>query len=97
MAPVSDREEMAKIARTIGLDSDEAPSIHVVSALFYVVLSPPSAAGAQGLEGACLAAGNPEDKPPPLIQILLGLLLQRVGERFSMLVERRKDQLSRIS
>jgi hypothetical protein len=38
LAPVSDREEMAQICRTIGLDPEEARDIDVVAALFYVVL-----------------------------------------------------------
>ena len=38
-APVSDREEMTKIARTIGLDPDKARNIDVVAALFYAALS----------------------------------------------------------
>ncbi len=38
VAPVSDREEMAKIARTIGLDPEQARNIDVVAGLFYVVL-----------------------------------------------------------
>ena len=38
MTPLSDREEMAKIAQTIGLDPDEARNIDVVAGLFYMVL-----------------------------------------------------------
>ncbi len=37
--PVSDREEMAKIARSIGLDPEQAQNIDVVAALFYAALS----------------------------------------------------------
>lgn len=38
VAPVTDREEMAQIARTIGLDPKDARNIDVVAALFYTVL-----------------------------------------------------------
>src|ERR1041384_5956959 len=38
IAPVTDREEMAQIARTIGLDPKDARNIDVVAALFYTVL-----------------------------------------------------------
>ncbi len=37
--PVADREEMAKIARSIGLDPEQAQNIDVVAALFYAALS----------------------------------------------------------
>ncbi len=39
LAPVADREEMTKIARTIGLDPEQAQNIDVVAALFYAALS----------------------------------------------------------
>ena len=37
--PVADREEMAKIAKSIGLDPEQAQNIDVVAALFYAALS----------------------------------------------------------
>ncbi len=39
LKPVADREEMAKIARTISLDPDQAQKTDVVAALFYAALS----------------------------------------------------------
>ena len=39
LKPVADREEMAKIARSIGLDPEQAQNIDVVAALFYAALS----------------------------------------------------------
>ena len=37
--PVADREEMSKIAKSIGLDPERAQNIDVVAALFYAALS----------------------------------------------------------
>ncbi len=39
LAPVADREEMTKIATSIGLDPEQAQNIDVVAALFYAALS----------------------------------------------------------
>ncbi len=39
LKPVSDREEMSKIAKSIGLDPEQAQNIDVVAALFYAALS----------------------------------------------------------
>ena len=39
LKPVADREEIAKIARSIGLDPEQAQNIDVVAALFYAALS----------------------------------------------------------
>ena len=39
LKPVADREEMIKIAKSIGLDPEEARNIDVVAALFYAALS----------------------------------------------------------
>ena len=39
LKPFADREEMAKIAKSIGLDPEQAQNIDVVAALFYVALS----------------------------------------------------------
>ncbi len=67
LAPVSDREEMAKIAQTIGLDPEEARSIDVVAGLFYVVLC-------RALLRASSAGGRTDDRLVGMLQVLLKAL-----------------------
>ena len=64
LAPVSDREEMAKIAQTIGLDPEEARNIDVVAGLFYVVLC-------RALLRASGAGGRTDDRLVGMLQVLL--------------------------
>ncbi len=67
LAPVFDREEMAKIAQTIGLDPEEARSIDVVAGLFYVVLC-------RALLRASGAGGRTDDRLAGMLQVLLKAL-----------------------
>ncbi len=65
--PVSDREEMAKIAQTIGLDPEEARNIDVVAGLFYVVLC-------RALLRASGTGGRTDDRLVGMLQVLLKAL-----------------------
>ena len=65
MTPVSDHEEMIQIAKTIGLDPDQAKNIDVVSALFYVVLC-----------RSLLRAANNEGQADPRVVGMLQVLLK---------------------
>ena len=67
LTPVSDREEMAKIAQTIGLDPEEARNIDVVAGLFYVVLC-------RALLRASSAGGRTDDRLVGMLQVLLKAL-----------------------
>ncbi len=65
--PVSDREEMSKIARSIGLDPEQAQNIDVVAALFYAALS-------RSLLRAATGNGRADDKLVGMLQVLLKAL-----------------------
>ncbi|MFO0836906.1 MAG: hypothetical protein U1D55_00145 [Phycisphaerae bacterium] len=67
VTPVGDREEMVKIARTIGLDPAEARNIDVVAALFYVVVS-------RALLRAASGSGRADDRLVGMLQVLLKAL-----------------------
>ncbi len=67
LAPVADREEMAKIARSIGLDPEQAQNIDVVAALFYAALS-------RSLLRAATGNGRADDKLVGMLQVLLRAL-----------------------
>jgi hypothetical protein len=67
VAPVADRQEMANIARTIGLDPALARNIDVVAALFYVVL-------ARSLLRSANSVGRPDEKIVGMLQVLLKAL-----------------------
>src|SRR5215470_7849737 len=62
-APVSDREEMARIAQTIGLDPKEARNIDVVAGLYYVVLC-------RMLVRASTANGRADERLVGMLQVL---------------------------
>ena len=61
--PVSDREEMARIAQTIGLDPAEARNIDVVAGLYYVVLC-------RMLVRASSASGRADERLVGMLQVL---------------------------
>ena len=67
LKPVSDREEMAKIAESIGLDPEQAQNIDVVAALFYAALS-------RSLLRAATGNGRADDKLVGMLQVLLRAL-----------------------
>jgi hypothetical protein len=67
VAPVADREEMARIAQTIGLDPAEARNIDVVAALFYVVV-------ARQLVRASTGNGRTDERLVGMLQVLLRAL-----------------------
>ncbi len=67
VAPVSDREEMEKIARTIGLDPAQAKNIDVVAGLFYVALC-------RLLLRATSNNGKADEKLVGMLQVLLRAL-----------------------
>ncbi len=67
LKPVADREEMAKIARSIGLDPEQAQNIDVVAALFYAALS-------RSLLRAATGNGRSDDKLVGMLQVLLKAL-----------------------
>ncbi len=67
MKPVSDREEMAKIAKSIGLDPERAQNTDVVAALFYAALS-------RSLLRAATGNGRADDKLVGMLQVLLKAL-----------------------
>ena len=58
---------MTKIARTIGLDPDQARNIDVVAALFYAALS-------RSLLRAATGNGRADDKLVGMLQVLLKAL-----------------------
>ncbi len=67
IAPIRDREEMAKIARTIGLDPQAANHIDVVAALFYVALC-------RALVRAATSNGRADERLVGMLQVLLRAL-----------------------
>ncbi len=67
VAPVSTREEMAQIARKIGLDPAEARTIDVVASLFYVALC-------RALLQAAGHGGRADERLVGLLQVLLKAL-----------------------
>ena len=67
LTPVSDRQEMAKIARTIGLDPEQARNLDVVASLFYTVLC-------RALLRAANSNGRADDKLVGMLQVLLKAL-----------------------
>ena len=64
--PVADREEMAKIAKSIGLDPEQAQNIDVVAALFYAALS-------RSLLRAATGNGRADDKLVGMLQVLCSI------------------------
>src|SRR5262245_40905246 len=64
---VKDREEMAKIARTIGLNPDQARNIDVVAGLFYTVL-------ARSMLRAATGSGRADERLVGMLQVLLKAL-----------------------
>ncbi len=66
-APLSDREDMAKIAKSIGLDPEQAQNIDVVAALFYAALS-------RSLLRAATGNGRADDKLVGMLKVLLKVL-----------------------
>ncbi len=67
LTPIAEREEMVRIARTIGVDPDQARNIDVVAALFYVVL-------ARSLVRASGNNGRVDEKLVGMLQVLLKAL-----------------------
>ncbi len=67
VVPVADREEMANIARTIGLDPAEARNIDVVAALYYVALS-------RLLLRAATSSGRADQRIVGMLSVLLRAL-----------------------
>lgn len=67
VAPVTDRDEMVKIAQTIGIDPADAKNIDVVAALFYTVLC-------RLMVRATSSSGRVDERLVGMLQVLLRAL-----------------------